>query len=421
MNLDPVTTSRLLCSLADASAQAPAAQKLLVARVLRTGHELLGALGTLVPGHGEWSATTPRNLALDLVTRELAREEWQLADDLDEIALLDDALDAALAEKLDERFTAIAQRSGFRTVVHEAVRTLRLAGVGSDQLAGVEMVDAGRQRLLVRTLAGYEQRLAAERLADLAEVFRRAVAAVEAGRLPAGRRLYLVPGLRLRGWAGRFVVALEARGAETLSGDPTVGLEPAGPTLWHAGNAVNPLSWLHAPRPGVSAAGPDLFAATSPRDELREVLRRVVDQGLFWDQVEIITADPSYPALLDGIARGLDIPVDYATGLPATRTRAGRAVAEFLARLAAEPPAALTSAAEIAGRAGEFLAQLPADPVQKPLLDSLCPTAASILSGCGWTKATRRGSASFTATNETPLHSGRRYQPAPGGGLCVVD
>jgi RecB family exonuclease len=74
-----------------------------------------------------------------------------------------------------------------------------------------------------------------------------------------------------------------------------------------------------------------LFAACSVADEVREVLRRAVAQGLRWDEVEVVAADAmAYGAAVDSLARRLDIPVTYASGLPIRRTRPGRAVDAYL-------------------------------------------------------------------------------------------
>lgn len=366
--LDPSTTPRLIGSLAEVSAACPQMPKLLVTRVQRTGHELLGTAAERGVATEDWEPTTPRNLAYKLVAADLGRAALSPADDLDEAGLLDVALDAALADLGDPRFSALAEGPGFRTAAHEAVRTLRLAGVDADALASVPLGDPVRHRLLVRTLAEYEAGLRNARLADLADVFRRAATAVISGQLPASTQLHLVAGLRRRGWAGRFVATLAASGAEILAGDPTLGLEPGGYQVWRAGDPVHPLSWLHAPQKGAAVGTPDLFAAASPRDELREVLRRVVTLGLSWDQVEIVGVDPSYAALLDGSVRRLGIPVRYAAGLPAARTPAGRAVTEHLAGPAMRALGGRCSEAAVAAHAAEFLFALPADPARDRLL-----------------------------------------------------
>ena len=79
-----------------------------------------------------------------------------------------------------------------------------------------------------------------------------------------------------------------------------------------------PGSYLHAveryegPRPRI-----ELFAAGSVYDELRGVLRRAMELGARWDEVEIIAADPAlYGSALHALADPLEIPVTFAVGLP---------------------------------------------------------------------------------------------------------
>src|SRR5690606_20504270 len=96
--------------------------------------------------------------------------------------------------------------------------------------------------------------------------------------------------------------------------------------------APAPLSRLHAPTEGEPAPDAvELFAAATPTDELREVLRRALAQGIPWDRIEIVATDPRvYGAALDSLARRFGIPVTYATGLDVRRTRVGRAAEAYL-------------------------------------------------------------------------------------------
>ena len=149
---------------------------------------------------------------------------------------------------------------------------------------------------------------------------------------------------RLRG-----LRVLQERGATVLDAEPVFGLRAPGAWLAPVETApddalrggATPLSWLHDVTGWSRAAGAhggeggdvvlDVFAATSVATELREVLRRVLAAGLMWDEVEIIATDATvYGVALDVLARRLNIPVSYATGLPSARTRPGRAVAAYL-------------------------------------------------------------------------------------------
>jgi hypothetical protein len=154
--------------------------------------------------------------------------------------------------------------------------------------------------------------------------------ALGAGSVPAAR-VFLLPGLSLRGVEGRLVRALLDHGATVLTPDRVAGLDAPAGRLWVASSGPGgPLSTLHAlDRDGDHESGPrdlHLFAAATPADELREVIRRVMAAGIPWDRVEIVATDSAtYGTALDGLARRLGIPATHSAGLPVSRTRVGRA------------------------------------------------------------------------------------------------
>jgi hypothetical protein len=312
-------------------------RKLLVCHSYGEGRELLRVLA----GAGGWvgfEATTPRKLALELVAVALAEEGLKVADEFDELALLDEAIDGTL-ESAPARLKELAQGVGLRQAIGETIRALRLAGVGPDALRRARLRDRDKRDALARVLSAYETALWRSRLADGATVFRRATAALDDGAAMPADRVFLLPGHGRRGVSGAFLDALVTRGALTLRGDPAVGLAP--PAAWlRPGRLAEPapvtrLAYLHAPdrapAPDPENLAPDLFAAASVTDELREVLRRVMAAEVRWDEVEIVATEPeAYGAALDSLARRLEIPVTYAVGLPFERTRPGRALRGYL-------------------------------------------------------------------------------------------
>jgi ATP-dependent helicase/nuclease subunit B len=204
---------------------------------------------------------------------------------------------------------------------------------------------------------------------------RRAVDALRAGRVALpNAQIYLLAGHTLRGFEGEFNrLLLEVGDARIIAADPAADLAPPVAQLWIEsdaeasesadgesangvavnGEAVNAESINgEAPELGAQGTGPDplppgsfsasLFAAATPADELREVLRRVVARDIPWDQVEIVATDPqTYGTILDGLLRRLELPATYAAGLDTRRTRVGRAVAAYFRWVAEGFPADL--------------------------------------------------------------------------------
>lgn len=326
--------SALLAALGRESRDHPLDRKILVCARHGEGRELLRALAVRGAPWLGFEYTTAGGLAYRLIAADLADAGLALADEFDQHAMLDEALDEALeADDVPPALGQLANGVGFREAVRNAIVALRLAGLGPDGLRASGIRDGMKRAVLARVLAGYEARLRDRSRVDAAAVFHRAVRALERGAvtLPEAR-IHLLPGLHVRGARGRFLRLLRQRGASVLDADPVRGLDRSDTILWsEPPEPASPLSFLNDPVRAGEPARLELFAAASPEDELREVLRRVVGRGLRWDEVEIIATDPAvYGSALHSLSRRMGIPVTYAVGLPVDRTRHGRALAAYL-------------------------------------------------------------------------------------------
>ena len=370
----------------------PVARKILVCPNRGVGRELLRALAVRGVGWAGFEITTPRSFALSITGDDLVARGRSPMDEFEEEALLDEAIDEAVAG--DAGWTErLSQGIGFREAMANAIQALRLAGLRASDLGTASLENDRKRQLLRRCLEGYARRLAERGKADGASVFRAALNGL-AERLPPDP-IYLTAGFRRGGLSGRFLEALLASGGAVLESDPVLGLDPPpggipapaailpteaggnggsplprggaggdqtdlfagdpGPTDGAALDGATgplgatPLSWLFAPElPSLHqpAGEPQtrlrLFAAASPYEEIREVLRRAVAGAATWDQVEIVATDPVvYGSALDEIATRLDIPVTYAVGLPVERSRPGRAAMAYLEWISADFPESL--------------------------------------------------------------------------------
>lgn len=308
------------------------ARKILIARTRGGGKELLRQVVLRGRSWVGFEVNTLRPLASKIVARELSATGRKVIDSFDEHALVERAIDEALAAGSDSRFPTLREKMGFRDAVRHSVAALRLGGIDSRSIerpAGA----TDRQALITAVLRRYEELLEAGNLADNAMVLRTATRILEddAAAPPLSDPTFLLPGLPDRGLAGRFARALQNRGATLLRTDPVEGMRVPKGILWDVAPPTAAGSYLHAierwegPRPRI-----ELFAAGSVQDEVRGVLRRAIDLGARWDEVEVIAADPSlYGSALHALAEALDIPVTFAVGLPVERTRPGRVVTTY--------------------------------------------------------------------------------------------
>jgi len=347
----PQTHSALLCALATAAAEHPTADKLLLCQPRGVGRELLHALARAGCGWLGFRVQTPRDLAKELATPSLCEAELTPIDGFEELALLDEAIDTVLASAAGAAVADLGEAVGFRNALSESIREIRLAGLDASEVARATLDEPAKRDALAAIQNHYETALEERSLVDLAGVLRHALDALgNAPAPPVAEHVYLVPGMPGRGLRGALLERLRQNGAQILASDPVLGsdapeaaLLPADPTP-----PATVFSYLYAveeapaPAPAEDLFTPaddsiELFAASSPVDEIREVLRRVVAAGIPWDEVEIVATDRiAYGTTLDSIAprltRGAQpgSRVTHAAGLPVSRTRVGRAVAGYL-------------------------------------------------------------------------------------------
>ena len=287
----------LLEALAAEADRAPLGTRvLLVAPTRGEGREILR---TLARHRGEWlglEVTTVKPLALELVGAEFGEQSLTLLDDFAEQVLIDELLDDALGVTPNsDHLKELAEGAGFRAAVREAISALRLAGVEARRLTSARFGERAKRELLFTVLSRFERRLTTERVLDTARVLTRAEKAVRGGAPLGADIVLLVPGLGTRGLAGRFLAALETRGARRLPHDPVRGLPAPEGVLWRpADSPPGPLGAVYdaTHEPLAETTEVTLFRAAGVTEELREVLRRVVARGIRWDDVEIVTPTP---------------------------------------------------------------------------------------------------------------------------------
>jgi len=316
----------------------PLDRKLVVAPTFGGGRELLRRLALEGRGWIGFEVTTPRPLALRVAGHVLDDRGLVPLDPLDQQALLDEAMDAALRGPVARQFRELSEGVGFREAVHSAVTALRLAGLNAEAVEASRLPNWKKRRFLTQVVARYESLLEERRRADTATILTLACDVLQDrsrdfSDIVGAETVVLLPGLGSRGLAGRLVDALHWGGAQVLPTDPVVGMDPPGHLLWYQERPSSGHAYLYAPEAGDvgDALEIDLFRAGSTTDELREVLRRIASRGLRWDQVEIVASDPAaYGSALHAMGARMGIPVTYAVGLPVERTRPGRVTHAYL-------------------------------------------------------------------------------------------
>ena len=351
----PVSHARIILSLVEATDADPIARKRLIGPDINYGRELLVTLARLRGGWIGWEAANLRGIAESLAFVALARHGYRIASDVETGAIANRAIDEAIAkQRVHSRTASLVRSLGFRHAVRDALLELRMAGVATPELsAGVANGTPARE--LAEILPIYETMLAEARLVDPAGVFRAAIDAFDAeAPYVIDGNTYLAPTLTAHGLPAILLGKLIGRGARMLDGDSAVDVPiPPDAALRATGRAGvgtavpacgqrTLLAWVGAAalpaRDDASlmhcATPVDVFAAATPTDELREVLRRSLAEGWRWEDVEIVASDPdTYGIALDVLSQRLEIGTTMLQGIPLARTRLGRALDRWLAWL----------------------------------------------------------------------------------------
>jgi ATP-dependent helicase/nuclease subunit B len=300
-------SARLLDSLARACREHLLDEKVLVAPSLAIGHTLVERLAR--EGH-PWihlRVETVRTIALGIVGPQLSREGLRLLSRAQALALIEQACAESLRRK--SYFGELRDRPGFHRALQRTFEEIRAAGLSGTALPARAFDDARKAKELQGILARYDQDLAGGRFIDSAAVLRRALQA--AAPDPGGVRYLVVDEAEL--------TAVERELLDKVSGGRLEVLASEDPDRWMD-----------------NASTARLLRASGEENEIRDVFRHVLENGIPFDQVEILHTDPStYPALAFELAREHGIDCTFSGGVAAAFTHPGQAALAFLDWIAA--------------------------------------------------------------------------------------
>ncbi len=298
-----VERSRLLEGLAEFCAAHPVEEKVLLVPSFPVGQQVLDALARSGVPHLNLRLATPFSLAHGLAGPALAAEGRRLLSRAQLLAVVEAACDEALGP--DSYFGALRRSVGLHRALHRTLDELRRARVGPAALEAAAFDDPRKARELAALARAYETALSRLGAVDAAEVFRRAIPLSAGGRgLRDGAHLLRPSGLELSPLEEEFLASY-AKAAVPLAEDV---FDPA--------------------RHGAAA---EFASALSEENEVRAVFRRALDDGLRFDDVELVFDDDAvYRPLVYELAAQYGVPCTLEGGVPVAYTRPGQGVLDVL-------------------------------------------------------------------------------------------
>jgi len=299
-----VERNRLLQELATFCEAHPIDEKILLVPSFAVGTQILDALARSGFAHLNLRPATLFSLALEVAGPLLAADGRRLLSRAQLLAVVESACDEVL--KADSYFGKLRERVGLHRALHRTLDELRRAGVAPGALPAEAFEDARKARELAALARAFDATLERIGAADAAEVFDRAArACAEPGRrIPASAHVLRPTGLDLAPLEERFLASCAP---------VTVPLAEDAP---ETGNTSSTLTFSHA---------------LSEENEVRGVFRRILDEGLRFDDIEIaFDDDATYRPLVHELASQYGVSCTFDDGVPVTYTRPGQGVLDYL-------------------------------------------------------------------------------------------
>ncbi|MFH1349492.1 MAG: hypothetical protein ABII26_01010 [Pseudomonadota bacterium] len=288
----------------------------------------------LAKAMGSWinlRVTTVAGYAQELIALDLGKEGIRLIDTHENFLIIEEILrgDEFLGG-IGCYFEGAPDIPGIIRCLGNTIHELRMAGIRAADIAPESFIVPQKAEEIQRLLDSYEAFLSKNRRIDRAGLIAMAIRKVQSGEKPSEKRIImvlsdfplarlekqfigLVGGEELKVIRHSKPAALEtpARYFEVLDREQHKIFEPE--------SDIDLLHWLYQPKEApspINDGSVSLFHALGESNEVREVFRRILSQGLPLDDVEIlVTKTDPYISLIHEIASSLDIPVTFSGGV----------------------------------------------------------------------------------------------------------
>jgi len=310
-----VERNALLRELAAFCEAHPVDEKILLVPSFPVGTQVLDALARSGCPHLNLRPATVFSLAHGVAGAALAAEGRETLSRAQLLALVEDACDQVLEP--DSYFGALRERPGLHRALQATLNEIRRAGLTPEQLPSDALEDPRKAREMKAIGRAYRDALEAGKLADPLDVLAAATRMLRENpglKLPRSARVLRPEGLELSTLESAFLDALLPRPATLLEVDAAEDAPLTPERVF-------------------------LACASGEENEVRAVFRRVVDERLALDDVEIaITDDAAYRPLVYELAAQAGFPCTFADGIPATFSRPAQGVLDVLDWFAAGYP-----------------------------------------------------------------------------------
>jgi len=297
---------------------------------------------------GSWinlRMTTVAGYAQELVSADLGREGIRLVTSHEKFLILEEIFkESEILGGVDRYFEAAVDKPGIIRCLGNTIDELRMAGVRVEDIDSRAFIVPEKGEEILRLLEMYEAFLLENRLIDRVGLVTMAIEKLNDMAKPVGSRVVMVlSDFPLTAVEKQLIGIVGGDNLEVIRHSKPVALETprrfyeapgTKEEAFESNSDIHLLRWLFRSGDGPAPFNDgtvSLYHALGESNEVREVFRRILGQGICLDDVEIVvTRNEPYVTLIHEIASSLDIPVTFSMGIPITYTRPGRALILYL-------------------------------------------------------------------------------------------
>lgn len=334
--------NRLISELSGISEKYPRVEKVLIVPGYAAGHQILEYLARAGINWVNFRAATAAGLAAGVIEQELTAGNLEVLSNTELLTIVDDIFNSLTDSGKLKYFERHPINKGMVEAMMETLKELRLCGITSGDLKPNSFLNESKGKDIQTILSEYEHIIKEKSLVDDAGLIMMALK--HRGKIndTTERKFIVCSHHFLRGIEREFLEQLAGDNLITAGEDSVFGLK-APADIYGDGKAdtkpectsdVDRLKWLfdsgNAPRPFKDGTI-EIFSAVGCRNEVYEVMRRILAGNLKIDEAEIVCTElAGYRDIIYSLCERLDIPVTFASGIPWYLTNAGRIVTGFL-------------------------------------------------------------------------------------------
>ena len=316
-------------------------EKILIVSSFSQGHQIAESLVRSGTPFINLRYKTPLSLAHETIDLDISKQSLTFLPDSSMLIVIEEIYSLLHSDE-NSYFNKLAPKEGIIGVITSAIKELRMCGIKSKDIFPEQFINKKKGSEIKKFLDTYEKYLSDKKLVDTPEVLSLAIDKISGKTGANDNKLNLILSDIPLSPLEKKIIDLLPDKKILLPSSPAHGLirperylpvqeEEESPK---ALTNIERMAWLFSPEDSpdnFKDSTVQIFHSVGRRNEIREVIRRIISFGTKCDEVEIITAEYSdYVPLIYSTTKKFDIDVTFAGGLPVLFTHVGQALKGFL-------------------------------------------------------------------------------------------